>query len=187
MEIVSRHKNVLELIRKEYGEHNYYAQLEKIEMLIKLEPDETLKFLFESEREKLLLRIENLQLKQLSDNEPLYIVTNTDNANLLTIERNGIKYSIPRTKKNALCLDALGFCICMKKTFDDLKSKDYEIIGIRTGTDSNNVRSTLGRIKNGGLSEKEKKFFIEFLIAYGFTVGALDRFPFLKADHASAS
>ena len=75
----------------------------------------------------------------------------------------------------------------MKKTFDDLKSKDYEIIGIRTGTDSNNVRSTLGRIKNGGLSEKEKKYFIEFLIAYGFTVGALDRFPFLKADHASAS
>ena len=186
MEIVSRHKNVLELIRKEYGEHNYYAQLEKIEMLIKFEPDETQKYLLENEREKLLLKIENQQLKQSLGNEPLSIVT-TDNDDLLTIERNGIKYSIPRTKKNALCLDALGFCICMKKTFDDLKSKDYEIIGIRTGTDSNNVRSTLGRIKNGGLSEKEKKFFIEFLIAYGFTVGALDRFPFLKADHASAS
>lgn len=186
MEIVSRHKNVLELIRKEYGEHNYYDQLEEIERLIKFEPDETQKYLLENEREKLLLKIENQQLKQSLGNEPLSIVT-TDNANLLTIERNGIKYSIPRTKKNALCLDALGFCICMKKTFDDLKSKDYEIIGIRTGTDSNNVRSTLGRIKNGGLSEKEKKFFIEFLIAYGFTVGALDRFPFLKADHASAS
>lgn len=186
MEIVSRHKNVLELIRKEYGEHNYYAQLEKIEMLIKLEPDEAQKYLLENEREKLLLKIENQQLKQSLGNEPLSIVT-TDNDDLLTIERNGIKYSIPRTKKNALCFDALGFCICMKKTFDDLKSKDYEIIGIRTGTDSNNVRSTLGRIKNGGLSEKEKKFFIEFLIAYGFTVGALDRFPFLKADHASAS
>ena len=186
MEIVSRHKNVLELIRKEYGEHNYYAQLEKIEMLIKFEPDETQKYLLENEREKLLLKIENQQLKQSLGNEPLSIVT-TDNDDLLTIERNGIKYSIPRTKKNALCLDALGFCIYMRKTFDDLKSKDYEIIGIRTGTDSNNVRSTLGRIKNGGLSEKEKKFFIEFLIAYGFTVGALDRFPFLKADHASAS
>jgi hypothetical protein len=186
MEIVSRHKNVLELIRKEYGEHNYYAQLEDIERLIKFEPDETQKYLLENEREKLLLKIENQQLKQSLGNEPLSIVT-TDNDDLLTIERNGIKYSIPRTKKNALCLDALGFCICMKKTFDDLKSKDYEIIGIRTGTDSNNVRSTLGRIKNGGLSEKEKKFFIEFLIAYGFTVGALDRFPFLKADHASAS
>lgn len=186
MEIVSRHKNVMELIRKEYGEHNYYAQLEEIERLIKFEPDETQKYLLENEREKLLLKIENQQLKQSLGNEPLSIVT-TDNDDLLTIERNGIKYSIPRTKKNALCLDALGFCICMKKTFDDLKSKDYEIIGIRTGTDSNNVRSTLGRIKNGGLSEKEKKFFIEFLIAYGFTVGALDRFPFLKADHASAS
>ena len=186
MEIVSRHKEVLELIRKEYGEHNYYAQLEEIERLIKFEPDETQKYLLENEREKLLLKIENQQLKQSLGNEPLSIVT-TDNDDLLTIERNGIKYSIPRTKKNALCLDALGFCICMKKTFDDLKSKDYEIIGIRTGTDSNNVRSTLGRIKNGGLSEKEKKFFIEFLIAYGFTVGALDRFPFLKADHASAS
>ena len=186
MEIVSRHKNVLELIRKEYGEHNYYDQLEEIERLIKFEPDETQKYLLENEREKLLLKIENQQLKQSLGNEPLSIVT-TDNDDLLTIERNGIKYSIPRTKKNALCLDALGFCICMKKTFDDLKSKDYEIIGIRTGTDSNNVRSTLGRIKNGGLSEKEKKFFIEFLIAYGFTVGALDRFPFLKADHASAS
>ena len=186
MEIVSRHKNVMELIRKEYGEHNYYAQLEEIERLIKFEPDETRKYLLENEREKLLLKIENQQLKQSLGNEPLSIVT-TDNDDLLTIERNGIKYSIPRTKKNALCLDALGFCICMRKTFDDLKSKDYEIIGIRTGTDSNNVRSTLGRIKNGGLSEKEKKFFIEFLIAYGFTVGALDRFPFLKADHASAS
>ena len=186
MEIVSRHKNVLELIRKEYGEHNYYDQLEEIERLIKFEPDETQKYLLENEREKLLLKIENQQLKQSLGNEPLSIVT-TDNDDLLTIERNDIKYSIPRTKKNALCLDALGFCICMKKTFDDLKSKDYEIIGIRTGTDSNNVRSTLGRIKNGGLSEKEKKFFIEFLIAYGFTVGALDRFPFLKADHASAS
>ena len=186
MEIVSRHKNVMELIRKEYGEHNYYAQLEEIERLIKFEPDETQKYLLENEREKLLLKIENQQLKQSLGNEPLSIVT-TDNDDLLTIERNDIIYSIPRTKKNALCLDALGFCICMKKTFDDLKSKDYEIIGIRTGTDSNNVRSTLGRIKNGGLSEKEKKFFIEFLIAYGFTVGALDRFPFLKADHASAS
>ena len=186
MEIVSRHKNVMELVRKAYGEHNYYDQLEEIERLIKFEPDETQKYLLENEREKLLLKIENQQLKQSLGNEPLSIVT-TDNDDLLTIERNGIKYSIPRTKKNALCLDALGFCICMKKTFDDLKSKDYEIIGIRTGTDSNNVRSTLGRIKNGGLSEKEKKFFIEFLIAYGFTVGALDRFPFLKADHASAS
>ena len=186
MEIVSRHKNVMELIRKEYGEHNYYAQLEEIERLIKFEPDETQKYLLENEREKLLLKIENQQLKQSLGNEPLSIVT-TDNDDLLTIERNDIIYSIPRTKKNALCLDALGFCICMRKTFDDLKSKDYEIIGIRTGTDSNNVRSTLGRIKNGGLSEKEKKFFIEFLIAYGFTVGALDRFPFLKADHASAS
>ena len=186
MEIVSRHKNVMELIRKEYGEHNYYAQLEEIERSIKFEPDETQKYLLENEREKLLLKIENQQLKQSLGNEPLSIVT-TDNDDLLTIERNDIKYSIPRTKTNALCLDALGFCICMKKTFDDLKSKDYEIIGIRTGTDSNNVRSTLGRIKNGGLSEKEKKFFIEFLIAYGFTVGALDRFPFLKADHASAS
>ena len=186
MEIVSRHKNVMELVRKAYGEHNYYAQLEEIERLIKFEPDETQKYLLENEREKLLLKIENQQLKQSLGNEPLSIVT-TDNDDLLTIERNGIKYSIPRTKKNALCLDALGFCICMKKTFDDLKSKDYEIIGIRTGTDSNNVRSTLGRIKNGGLSEKEKKFFIEFLIAYGFTVGALDRFPFLKANHASAS
>ena len=186
MEIVSRHKNVMELVRKAYGEHNYYDQLEEIERLIKFEPDETQKYLLENEREKLLLKIENQQLKQSLGNEPLSIVT-TDNDDLLTIERNGIKYSIPRTKKNALCLDALGFCICMRKTFDDLKSKDYEIIGIRTGTDSNNVRSTLGRIKNGGLSEKEKKFFIEFLIAYGFTVGALDRFPFLKADHASAS
>ena len=186
MEIVSRHKNVMELVRKAYGEHNYYAQLEEIERLIKFEPDETQKYLLENEREKLLLKIENQQLKQSLGNEPLSIVT-TDNDDLLTIERNDIIYSIPRTKKNALCLDALGFCICMKKTFDDLKSKDYEIIGIRTGTDSNNVRSTLGRIKNGGLSEKEKKFFIEFLIAYGFTVGALDRFPFLKADHASAS
>lgn len=186
MEIVNRHKNVLELVRKECGEQNYYAQFEEIERLIKFEPDETQKYLLENEREKLLLKIENQQLKQSLGNEPLSIVT-TDNDDLLTIERNGIKYSIPRTKKNALCLDALGFCICMKKTFDDLKSKDYEIIGIRTGTDSNNVRSTLGRIKNGGLSEKEKKFFIEFLIAYGFTVGALDRFPFLKANHASAS
>ena len=40
MEIVSRHKKVLELIRKEYGEHNYYAQLEEIKSLIKYEPDE---------------------------------------------------------------------------------------------------------------------------------------------------
>ena len=45
MEIVSRHKEVLELIRKEYGEHNYYAQLEDIERLIKFEPDETQKYL----------------------------------------------------------------------------------------------------------------------------------------------
>ena len=50
MEIVSRHKKVLELIRKEYGEHNYYAQLEEIKSLIKYEPDETLKYLLESER-----------------------------------------------------------------------------------------------------------------------------------------
>ena len=68
-----------------------------------------------------------------------------------------------------------------------ITAKDYEIIGIRTGTDSNNVRSTLGRIKNGGLTEPEKKFFIELLVVFGCTVGALDRFPFLKTNHASAS
>ena len=38
----------------------------EIERLIKFEPDETQKYLLENEREKLLLRIENLQLKQLS-------------------------------------------------------------------------------------------------------------------------
>ncbi len=85
MEIVSRHKNVLELVRKECGELNYYAQLEEIERLIKFEPDETHRYLYESEREKLLLRIENQQLKQSVDNEPLSIVTTNDNANPLTI------------------------------------------------------------------------------------------------------
>ena len=98
MEIVNRHKNVLELVRKECGEQNYYAQFEEIERLIKFEPDETQKYLLENEREKLLLKIENQQLKQSLGNEPLSIVT-TDNDDLLTIERNGIKYSIPRTKK----------------------------------------------------------------------------------------
>ena len=186
MEIVNRHKNVLELIRKEYGEHNYYAQFEEIERLIKFEPDETLKYLLENEREKLLLKIENQQLKQSLDNEPLSIVT-TDNDDLLTIERNDIKYSIPRTKKNLLCFDALELCARTNKTFDELNSKDYEIIGIRTVTNKNSVRSTIARIKNGGLTELEKKFFIELLIVFGCTVGALDRFPFLKTDCASAS
>ena len=187
MEIVSRHKKVLELIRKEYGEHNYYAQLEEIKSLIKYEPDETLKYLLESEREKLQLRIENQQLKQASDNEPLSIVTNTDNANLLTIERNGIKYSVSSTKKNLLCYDALELCVRTNKTFDELNSKDYEVIGIRTATNKDSVRSTIARIKNGGLTEPEKKFFIELLVVFGCTVGALDRFPFLKTNHASAS
>ena len=186
MEIVSRHKNVLELIRKEYGEHNYYDQLVNIEKLIKFEPDETRKYLLESEREKLLLRIENQQLKQSSGNEPLSIVTNTDNDNLLTIERNGIKYSVSSTKKNLLCFDALELCVRTNKTFDELNSKDYEVIGIRTVTNKDSVRSTIARIKNGGLTETEKKFFIELLIAFGITVGAVERFPFLKIEHASA-
>lgn len=185
MEIVSRHKNVLELVRKEYGELNYYAQLEEIERLIKFEPDEIQRYLLESEREKLRLRIENQQLKQSLDNEPLSIVP-TDNDALLTIERSGIKYSAFPTKKNLLCYDALELCVRANKTFDELKSKDYEIIGIRTATNKDYVRSTLGRIKNGGLTETEKKFFIELLIAFGITVGAVERSPFLKIEHASA-
>ena len=187
MEIVSRHKNVLELVRKEYGELNYYAQLEEIERIIKFEPDETQRYLYENEREKLLLRIENQQLKQSLGNEPLSIVPTTDNDHLLTIERNGIKFSVSPTKKNLLCFDALELCVRTNKTFDELKSRDYEIIGIRSATNKDNVRSTLARIKGGGLTEPEKKFFIELLITFGITVGALERFPFLKIEHASAS
>lgn len=187
MDSINRHIKVLELVRKECGELNYCGQLERIETLFNLEPDETNKYLLKYEIERLRLLIEKQKSKQAEGTEAYSLVLNKGKEDKqLTIERNGIRYSILRTKKNILCYNAIEHCVRENKSFDKLKSKDYEMIGVLTGTDKENVRSTLGGIMRGRLLGTEKNFFIELLIAFGITVGAVERFPFLKIEHASA-
>lgn len=187
MDAISRHREMLKLVRKKCGELNYSGQLEAIETLLNFEPDETNKYLLGYELERLRLLIEIQKSKQAEGTETYSLVLKGKEDEQLTIERSGIKYSIPRTKKNVLCYNAIEHCVRENKTFEKLKSKDYEVIGVLTSTDKEIVRSTLGGIMRGRLLEIEKKFFFELLVVFGITVGALERFPFLKIEHASAS
>ena len=69
MDSINRHIKVLELVRKECGELNYCGQLERIETLFNLEPDETNKYLLKYEIERLRLLIEKQKSKQAEGTE----------------------------------------------------------------------------------------------------------------------
>lgn len=182
--IIKRHKDIMKLVRETCGEHNLCEQLDYINMYIKTEPDNNLRYLYEKEKESIELKLQLEKALQGSDTAPQTIAM--DDADYFEIEREGIIYKARCTKKNQLCYDTLIYCLATNKTFDKLTANDHKLIGIRTNSNADNVRSTLDGIKKGRLSEKEKKFFIELLIAHGHTVGVTNRFPFLKTEHASA-
>ena len=185
---IERYRKQMEAIRKKYGPTNYVDQLKVVDSLIEFEVDENVKFLFEQQRAYLLTKIELEHLKILKDVGDTTIgVREKEDQKSFKIERDGNIYSIKTLTKHGILNDTIMYCLLKHKRVEELNAEDYRNIGVRSCSDGENVRATLGRIMRTGLPVEVKRFFIMYIANLGFMTGILDLFPFLKIDHASAS
>lgn len=185
---IERYRSQIEVIQKKYGLTNYVDQLKAIATLFEYEVDSDVKFLFEEKMAYLknCIELDNVKaFKDVADSNAGLI--DKEGKNVFQVSRDGNIYYVQALSKYCILIDAIIYCVLRNKKIEDLKAEDHRNIAVRSLSDGDTVRSTLGRIKNTGIPEDVRQLLIMYLANLGYNMGVMDQFPLLRIDHASVS